>query len=459
MADTFDEIYMAQTSFFDYNYALAASLLPNSSAIEIHKRICWARLKMISPEVVEAAKAYINIEREDAYKHIRECIKPYLNLPQILQFLKGDIPCITDPYTKRALQGIERRLSLERHKGIFVSPAGVKGELEKFTASSYSTRQVKWTSLYPFALGVYIGKTLDALWVLCNCINIEVNSKYVQPKYTSIMHSIDFAKLDQMKDVTICLQNKRDGNFPYYLVLEQCPPDSFSYKDGKVVSRDRVGEPARFYNVCIYNMERAHANIAGDKIVFKLISGKDRLYFTKVAVDYFRRQYPESIIPLSKTVTAISSFGEDEVLYGFRFSRIDELPFLNESEKALIHILFEATHQYGMTVERTCHTQTEGQATAEIPTLGTAVNTKPSEKSVSLRSLIHYVYKGERPVGTRRGGTHSSPCEHTRKGHIRRYKSGKVVMIKPMVINKGKGTKRGYSLSNPKTANPTKVFP
>lgn len=450
MADTFDEIYMAQTSFFDYNYALAASLLPNSSAIEIHKRICWARLKMISPEVVEAAKAYINIEREDAYKYIRECIKPYLNLSQILQFLKGDIPCITDPYTKRALQGIERRLSLEKHKGIFVSPAGVKGELDKFIATSYSTRQVKWTSLYPFAFGVYIGKTLDALWVLCNCINIEVNSKYIQPKYTSIMHSIDFAKLDQMKDVTICLQNKRDGNFPYYLVLEQCPPDSFSYKDGKVVSRDRVGEPARFYNVCIYNMNKAHANIAGDKIVFKLISGKDRLYFTKVAVDYFRIQYPESIIPLSKTVTAISSFGEDEVLYGFRFSRIDELPFLNESEKALIHILFEATHQYGMTVERTCHTQPDEQGTSNRKMQGTSTGKEPSEKPVSLRSLIHYAYKGERRPTKPKGGTHSSPCEHTRKGHIRRYKSGKVVMIKPMVVNKGKGTKRGYSLSNPK---------
>lgn len=38
------------------------------------------------------------------------------------------------------------------------------------------------------------------------------------------------------------------------------------------------------------------------------------------------------------------------------------------------------------------------------------------------------------------GGSHESPCEHTRRGHMRTYKSGKQVWVKGMVVNKGSKT-------------------
>ena len=42
------------------------------------------------------------------------------------------------------------------------------------------------------------------------------------------------------------------------------------------------------------------------------------------------------------------------------------------------------------------------------------------------------------------GGTHASPKPHDRRGHQRRYKSGKVVYIKPMTINKDKIAEEGF---------------
>lgn len=42
------------------------------------------------------------------------------------------------------------------------------------------------------------------------------------------------------------------------------------------------------------------------------------------------------------------------------------------------------------------------------------------------------------------GGTHASPKPHDRRGHQRRYKSGKVVYIRPMTINKHKIPSEGF---------------
>ena len=44
---------------------------------------------------------------------------------------------------------------------------------------------------------------------------------------------------------------------------------------------------------------------------------------------------------------------------------------------------------------------------------------------------------------TRPGGTHRSPREHLRRGHIRRYENGRKVWINSMVVNAGKGATVG----------------
>lgn len=42
------------------------------------------------------------------------------------------------------------------------------------------------------------------------------------------------------------------------------------------------------------------------------------------------------------------------------------------------------------------------------------------------------------------GGTHASPKPHMRRGHVRRLKSGKIVTIKSMIINKHKMPEEGF---------------
>jgi hypothetical protein len=42
------------------------------------------------------------------------------------------------------------------------------------------------------------------------------------------------------------------------------------------------------------------------------------------------------------------------------------------------------------------------------------------------------------------GGTHASPKPHIRRGHVRRYKSGKVVAIKSSIVNKHKMPEEGF---------------
>jgi len=42
------------------------------------------------------------------------------------------------------------------------------------------------------------------------------------------------------------------------------------------------------------------------------------------------------------------------------------------------------------------------------------------------------------------GGTHASPKPHMRRGHVRRLKSGKIVMVKSMIINKHKMPEEGF---------------
>ena len=52
------------------------------------------------------------------------------------------------------------------------------------------------------------------------------------------------------------------------------------------------------------------------------------------------------------------------------------------------------------------------------------------------------------------GGTHASPKPHLRRGHVRRYKSGKVVAIKSMIVNKHKMPEEGFIFHDYVVENP-----
>lgn len=53
-----------------------------------------------------------------------------------------------------------------------------------------------------------------------------------------------------------------------------------------------------------------------------------------------------------------------------------------------------------------------------------------------------------------KGGTHASPKPHMRRGHVRRYKSGKVVTIKSMIVNKHKMPEEGFLFHDYRVENP-----
>jgi len=52
------------------------------------------------------------------------------------------------------------------------------------------------------------------------------------------------------------------------------------------------------------------------------------------------------------------------------------------------------------------------------------------------------------------GGTHASPKPHLRRGHVRRYKSGKVVAIKSQIVNKHKMPEEGFIFHDYVVENP-----
>lgn len=54
-----------------------------------------------------------------------------------------------------------------------------------------------------------------------------------------------------------------------------------------------------------------------------------------------------------------------------------------------------------------------------------------------------------------KGGTHASPKPHMRRGHVRKLKSGKIVSIKPMIVNKHKMPDEGFVFHDYKVATPT----
>ena len=56
-----------------------------------------------------------------------------------------------------------------------------------------------------------------------------------------------------------------------------------------------------------------------------------------------------------------------------------------------------------------------------------------------------HIYKSTKS----KGGTHASPCEHLRRGHLRTYKSGKQVWVNGITVNKGSNSgivEKDYSL-------------
>lgn len=58
-----------------------------------------------------------------------------------------------------------------------------------------------------------------------------------------------------------------------------------------------------------------------------------------------------------------------------------------------------------------------------------------SNDFISIKEYRTYENRQKREY---QGGHHSSPKEHYRKGYLRHYKSGKIVEVKPTVVNKGK---------------------
>jgi hypothetical protein len=51
-----------------------------------------------------------------------------------------------------------------------------------------------------------------------------------------------------------------------------------------------------------------------------------------------------------------------------------------------------------------------------------------------------------------KGGTHASPKPHMRRGHVRKLKSGKIVTIKPIIVNKHKMPDEGFVFHDYKVA-------
>ena len=100
---------------------------------------------------------------------------------------------------------------------------------------------------------------------------------------------------------------------------------------------------------------------------------------------------------------------------------------------------------------------TEGITTAKPTAPKTFVNAKRIKKGK--RPFFEWTTvviepRAAVPDPEPKGGTHASPKPHMRRGHIRRYKSGKVVTIKSMIVNKHKMPDEGFLFHDYRVENP-----
>jgi hypothetical protein len=86
----------------------------------------------------------------------------------------------------------------------------------------------------------------------------------------------------------------------------------------------------------------------------------------------------------------------------------------------------------------------DAQATVARCTTDAAVNAKRARKGK--RPFFEWTTVEIKPsVATEpKGGTHASPKPHMRRGHIRRLKSGKIVTVKNMIVNRHKMPDEGF---------------
>ncbi len=94
---------------------------------------------------------------------------------------------------------------------------------------------------------------------------------------------------------------------------------------------------------------------------------------------------------------------------------------------------------------------------------GTSTRATDSTNSVKNRKQIHIpglltyhlkskgAYKAAH-IKRAKHSTHASPVEHIRRSHERHYKSGKTIVVRETVVNKGKSSKAQYRLPVPKTS-------
>jgi hypothetical protein len=86
----------------------------------------------------------------------------------------------------------------------------------------------------------------------------------------------------------------------------------------------------------------------------------------------------------------------------------------------------------------------DSNATVARCTTDAAVNAKRARKGK--RPFFEWTTVEIKPsVATEpKGGTHASPKPHMRRGHIRRLKSGKIVTVKNMIVNRHKMPDEGF---------------
>lgn len=157
-----------------------------------------------------------------------------------------------------------------------------------------------------------------------------------------------------------------------------------------------------------------------------------------------------------KTIPSIRMLALHNVAQGFRVGvDPDFAKSVNKTD--------QQCSDYGMNAFRTAWRRVMAMAVLNEPAAAVAtctgnalVNSKRIRKGK--RPFFEWTTVEVKPqtvVQESKGGTHASPKPHMRRGHVRRLKSGKIVAIKPIIVNKHKMPDEGFIFHDYQVAAPT----
>ena len=296
----------------------------------------------------------------------------------------------------------------------------------------------------------YIINMLDTAWKLYNSLHIVASANYL--KEMDIHKSISFSDMSKTEEIAIDLlcSSSKFANIGLFLTSydagyciinpDEVDPDFYTRSstssvrslnpDKKKLSlaiRDKQTHCAHM--VSLYKSQSSANSL--DLILLNGIS--NRLFIPVATAQQLGFSSPRRVVLATSYGDAISHMD----CYSIRIDSISVDSTLG-IVMSYLQLALECSYQYQAYTSRALVRKEVQAKRAEqgIQNNQAEQTAKPKPARNKFVNLIQYSYVGDPPAeGERTKHPHASPRKHTRREHVRHYKSGKTVIIKETVVN------------------------